>query len=194
MGATHCYMCSCKTHNCQRSKLSRRTRWTLWSAALFMAAFWTRTSFSATESKTAAVPAPAWKLQDVNGKTISASDFQGKVVVLDFWATWCPPCRAEIPGFIELQKEFSKEGVAVIGVSVDNSDEVTAVRKFAERFGINYPVALADQKTVRDFSGVDSIPTTFIIDRSGRIVSRHVGFTEKADLEKEIKPLLHGKN
>ena len=161
---------------------------------MFVAALWTWTSFSATESETAAVPAPAWKLQDVNGKTISSADFKGKVVVLAFWATWCPPCRAEIPGFVELQKQYGKSGVAVIGASVDSSDETVAVKKFAEKFGINYPVGLADQDAVRAFGGVDAIPTTFIIDRDGRIVSRHIGFTEKADLEKEIKTLLHGSN
>ena len=166
----------------------------LWSAVLFLAALCAWTSLSATEPQIAATPAPDWKLKDVNGKTISSADFKGKVVVLDFWATWCPPCRAEIPGFVELQKQYGKDGVAVIGASVDSSDEIAAVKKFAEKFGINYPVGLADQDAVRAFGGVDAIPTTFIIDRDGRIVSRHMGFTEKADLEKEIKPLLRGGN
>jgi peroxiredoxin len=166
----------------------------LWSAAIVLAALCAWTSLSATASPIAAAPAPAWKLQDVNGKTISSADFKGKVVVLDFWATWCPPCRAEIPGFVELQKQYGKDGVVVIGASVESSDEIVAVRKFAEKFGINYPVGVADQDSVRAFGGVDAIPTTFIIDREGRIVSRHLGFTEKADLEKEIKPLLRDGN
>lgn len=159
-------------------------------AALFLAAFFAWTSWSATDAKSGTNPAPAWKLKDLNGKTISSSDFKGKVVVLDFWATWCPPCRAEIPGFVELQDQYRKDGVVVIGASVDDSDQTAAVRKFAEKFRINYPVALADQDTVRTFGGIAAVPTTFIIDQQGRIVSRHLGFTEKADLEKEIKVLL----
>ena len=185
-------MHSCKIHFCQCSTLSHRTRWTLWGAAILLAAFvgWAR--LSATESSPAAgAPAAGWKLQDLNGKTVSSADFKGKVVVLDFWATWCPPCRAEIPGFIELQNQYGKDGVAIIGASVDGRDEIAAVKKFAEKLGVNYPVVLADDDTVRAFGGVDAIPTTFIIDREGRIVSRHLGFTEKTELEKEIKTLLH---
>ncbi len=184
-------MHSFKTHFCQCSKLSHRTRWTLWGAAVLLAALVGLTSLSATESQpTAGAPAPAWKLRDANGKTVSSTDFKGKVIVLDFWATWCPPCRAEIPGFIELQKEYGKDGLAIIGASVDGADEIAAVKNFARKFDVNYPVVLADEETVRAFGGVDAIPTTFVIDREGRIVSRHLGFTEKADLEKEIKTLL----
>jgi peroxiredoxin len=158
---------------------------------VLLAAFVGWTSLSATQPQpTAGAPAPAWKLQDVNGKTVSSADFKGKVVILDFWATWCSPCRAELPGFIELQKEHGKDGLAIIGASVDGAAEIAAVKKFAEKFGVNYPVVLADEETVRAFGGVDAIPTTFVIDREGRIVSRHVGFAEKAELEKEIKRLL----
>jgi peroxiredoxin len=184
-------MHSHKIHDCQCSKLSHRIRWTLWGAIVLLAAFvgWAR--LSATESlPTAGALASAWKLQDVNGKTISSADFKGKIIVLDFWATWCAPCRAEIPGFIELQKEFGKDGITIIGASVDGRDEIATVKKFAEKFGVKYPVVLADRETVSAFGGIDVVPTTFIIDREGRIVSRHVGFTEKAELEKEIKLLL----
>jgi peroxiredoxin len=163
----------------------------LWGGAVLLAALvgWSR--LAATESlPPAGALASAWKLQDINGKTISSTDFAGQVVVLDFWATWCPPCRVEIPGFIELQKEFEKDGVTIIGVSVDGRDEIGTVKKFAEKFGVNYPVVLADQETVHAFGGIDAVPTTFIIDREGRIASRHVGFAEKAGLEKEIKMLL----
>lgn len=134
-------------------------------------------------------PAPGWELQDLDGKTVHASDFKGKVVVLDFWATWCPPCRAEIPGFVELQKKYQAQGVAVIGVSVDQASADT-VKAFAEKLGINYPVVLTDAKIEAAYGGVDGLPTTFVIDRSGRIVKQYLGFTEKSEIESEIQPLL----
>jgi len=135
-------------------------------------------------------PAPGWELQDLKGKTIRSADFKGKVVILDFWATWCPPCRAEIPGFIELQKKYQVQGLAVVGVSVDQAGS-GAVKSFAEKMGMNYPVVLADAKIADAFGGIAGIPATFIIDRAGRIVKQHLGFTEKAEIETEIKPLLH---
>lgn len=134
--------------------------------------------------------APAWQLQDVDGKTVRSSDFKGKVVILDFWATWCGPCRMELPGFVELQKKYEKQGLAVIGVSVDQINPAE-VKAFAQQSGVNYPVVLADAKSTQTFGGVEAIPTTFVIDRAGRIVKQHLGFTEKEEFEKEIKPLLN---
>ena len=184
-------MRSFKIHFCQCSKLSHHTRWMLWGAAILLGVVvWT--NLAATESHpTSGALASEWKLQDADGKTVSSADFKGKVVVLDFWATWCAPCRAEIPGFVEMQKEYGKDGLAIVGASVDGADQIAAVKKFTQKFGINYPVVLADQETVRAFGGVDAIPTTFVIDREGKIVSRHIGFTETTELEKEIKALLH---
>jgi len=133
--------------------------------------------------------APAWKLQDLAGKTVSSEDFKGKVVVLDFWATWCPPCRAEIPGLIDLQKTYEKRGLMVVGVSLDQ-DGVDAVRSFVKKYGMNYPVLVGDDKIQRAFGGFDAIPVTLVIDREGHIVKRHLGLTGKDEFEAEIKPLL----
>lgn len=136
------------------------------------------------------VPGPAWQLKNVNGQPVKSSDFAGKVVILDFWATWCPPCRMEIPGFIELQKQYADKGLVVIGVSLDQ-DGAAGVKQFMDKQGMTYPVVLGDQKIVSAFGGVEGIPTTFIIDRKGRIIRKHVGYTEKSEFEAEIKPLLN---
>jgi peroxiredoxin len=135
-------------------------------------------------------PAPGWELQDLDGKTVRSADFKGKVLILDFWATWCPPCREEIPGFIELQKKYSAQGLAVVGVSVDQASSDT-VKSFAQKMGINYPVVLTDTKIVDAYGGIEGLPTTFIIDRTGRIVKQHLGFTERSEIEAEIRLLLN---
>lgn len=133
--------------------------------------------------------APAWKLQDLDGKTVSSDDFKGKVVILDFWATWCGPCREEIPGLIDLQAKYQKQGLAVIGISLDEG--AGEVKPFVKKAGFNYTVALVDDKVQQAFGGVDAIPLTFVIDRQGRIVTKHLGLTGKDEFEAEIKPLLN---
>lgn len=133
--------------------------------------------------------APGWELTDLDGKLVHSTDFKDEAVVLDFWATWCPPCRAEIPGFIALQEKYAARGLTVIGVSVDEAGLKT-VKAFAQKNGINYPVVLTDNKIVEAYGGIDGLPTTFIIDRSGHIVKQHLGFTEQSEIENEIKPLL----
>jgi peroxiredoxin len=134
-------------------------------------------------------PAPAWQLKDLAGKLAKSSDYQGKVVILDFWATWCPPCRAEIPSFVELQKQYGKDGLVVLGVSLDK-DGPAAVKKFMTKTPMNYGIVMGDDKINEAYGGIEAIPTTFIIDRQGKIVSKHVGLTDKSEFEKEIKPLL----
>ena len=137
-------------------------------------------------------PAPAWKLMDVNGNLVSSDQFSGKVGVLDFWATWCPPCRAEIPGYVELQKKYAADGLVFIGVSVDEDGpkRQALVKKFIADHGINYSILFADQGVVSAFGGIDAIPTTFIIDRDGRIRNKKVGAEATPDYEKEILAVL----
>ncbi|MEY4939256.1 MAG: hypothetical protein RIQ93_991 [Verrucomicrobiota bacterium] len=135
-------------------------------------------------------PAPAWKLKDLNGTVVSSEQFKGKVVVLDFWATWCPPCRQEIPGYTELQKKYGKEGLAIVGVSLDEAGP-TVVKDFAAKFGINYQMLMADETIAEAFGGVEAIPTTFLIDRDGKIRDRKVGAEPTEVYERKIKAVLN---
>jgi thiol-disulfide isomerase/thioredoxin len=137
-------------------------------------------------------PAPAWSLTDLSGNVIHSTDLKGKVVILDFWATWCGPCREEIPGFVALQKQYGDQGLTVIGASVDEGG-ASVVKKFADQLGMNYPIGLADQSLQTTFGGIDALPTSVIIDRQGRLVSKHIGFTDQSEFEAELKPLLQAK-
>jgi peroxiredoxin len=135
-------------------------------------------------------PAPAWSLKDPDGKPVTSDQFKGKVVILDFWATWCVPCKSEIPGYIELQKKYGADGLAVVGVSVD-SDGALIVKKFMKTYGINYTVVLAGESDITGAYGdVSAIPTTFIIDRAGRIRDRKVGKEPIGDYEKQVLAIL----
>ena len=133
--------------------------------------------------------APAWKLKDVEGKSVGSDEFKGKVVVIDFWATWCPPCRAEIPGYIELQKKYGKDGLVIIGVSMDQGGPAV-VKAFIAKFGINYPIVMGDDEVAQAFGGVEAIPTTFLIDRTGKIRDRKVGAEATEEYEKKILALI----
>jgi thiol-disulfide isomerase/thioredoxin len=143
----------------------------------------------AQETSTARTPAPDWQLNDLNGKMVKFSDFRGKVVILDFWATWCAPCRIEIPHFVELQKQYGDKGLTVIGVSLDEQGQ-EIVKKFVKRLGVIYPIVMGNEKVVEAYGGIYAILTTFVIDRRGRIVSQHIGYDDKAVFEKEIQSLL----
>lgn len=134
--------------------------------------------------------APPWQLKDVNGAVVTSEQLKGKVVVLDFWATWCPPCREEIPGYIALQKKYGQAGVAFVGVSLDQAGP-GVVKEFAAKFGINYPMLMADDAVIAAFGGVEAIPTTFLIDRAGKIRDRKVGSEATEEYEKKIKALLN---
>ncbi|MCK9209725.1 MAG: TlpA family protein disulfide reductase [Ignavibacteriaceae bacterium] len=132
--------------------------------------------------------APNFSLKSVDGKTVKLSDYKNKVVLIDFWATWCPPCRKGIPDLIELQKEFKKDFV-VLGISVD-SDTKGDVPSFIKNYGINYPIVYGDESTAKLFGGVSGIPTSFLIDRKGNIVDKHVGLVPKETFVTTIKSLL----
>jgi peroxiredoxin len=142
-----------------------------------------------TQAAGSSTAAPDWQLSDVDGKPVKLSDFKGKVVILDFWATWCPPCRREIPGFVAIQKKYAEKGFTVIGVSVDEQGP-SVVKPFIHQLGMNYPVVMGTPKIVVDYGGIEAIPTTFIIDRQGNVVTSFQGFTDQATFESVIGPLL----
>ena len=137
-------------------------------------------------------PAPSWKLKDVDGNVVSSDQFKGKVIVVDFWATWCGPCRSEIPGYVALQKKYGKDGLVVVGMSVDEQGP-SVVKKFIKSNNVTYQIVMADDAVQAAFAGsegINSIPTTFIIDRSGNIVDRKVGAEPEEEFERRLKKYL----
>lgn len=133
-------------------------------------------------------PAPDFKLKDLGGKDLSLEAFHGKVILLNFWATWCGPCRAEIPELIALQNRY-KERLQIIGLVVDDDDE-NEIRKVIASEGMNYPVALADTETRFAYGGIAALPTVFVINADGRVVQKHVGLFDPALYETEVRALL----
>jgi len=133
--------------------------------------------------------APNFSLQDADGRTAQLSDYRGKVVLLNFWATWCGPCKVEIPWFVEFERKNKDKGFAVVGVSMDE-DGWQAVKPFVSKLGINYRILLGSDSIAQLYGGVDSLPTTFVIDREGRIAAVHIGLVSKRSYEKDIDEIL----
>lgn len=137
--------------------------------------------------------APDFALKDLGERTLSLAQFRGRIVVLDFWATWCPPCRMSIPELVKLQKEFKDQGLVIIGISLDDPALVTnaSLRSFKQKFKMNYSVLRYDLQIMKDYFGTNSpaIPTMFVIDREGKIRDKLVGYRDGA-LRKSIKALL----
>ena len=135
--------------------------------------------------------APDFTLKDASGKRVSLSDYKGKVVLLNFWATWCGPCKFEIPWFIEFEKQYQAQGFTVLGVSMDE-DGWKAISPYLAEHHVNYPVVLGDESVSERYGGIDALPTTLVIARDGRVSAIHQGLPEKGRLEyeKEIRDLL----
>jgi peroxiredoxin len=134
------------------------------------------------------VLAPDFTLPQLDGNSLQLSSLRGKVVLLDFWATWCDPCREEIPHFVELQNKYADRGLQIVGVSMD--DTIDPVRPFAEQFHMNYLIVMGNAKTGELYGGVLGLPITFVIGRDGRIFRKHIGATNVTVFEKEITSLL----
>ena len=134
-------------------------------------------------------PAPDFALKDADGKTVRLSDYKGKVVLLDFWATYCGPCKVEIPWFMDLERKHKDQGFSVLGVSMDD-EGWDAVKPFVNDVGINYRVMVGNDSTAQQYGGIEALPTTFLIDRDGKIAAVHVGLTSKSEFENGIEQLL----
>ena len=134
-------------------------------------------------------PAPDFQMKDVDGKPVTLAGLRGKVVLLNFWATWCGPCREEIPSLIALQKRY-QDKLQIIGMLTDDDDDA-ALHKLIEAEGINYPVALATPELRVQFGGIPALPTLFVINTEGRVVQKHVGLYNPALYETEVRALLN---
>jgi len=133
--------------------------------------------------------APDFALKSSDGKTVKLSDYKGKVVIIDFWATWCPPCRKGIPDLISIQNEYKKD-VVIVGISLDGEKTLKDVPGFVKSYGINYPIVYGDDKVVAAYGGIEGIPTAFIVDKKGNVVDKHVGLVPKDTYINKIKELL----
>ena len=132
--------------------------------------------------------APGFQLNDLDGKPVSLAAARGKIVLLNFWATWCGPCRAEIPDLVDLQKRYA-EKLEIIALATEE-DDADQVRRFVLRSGINYRVAIASDDVVHAYGGIAALPTSFVIDAQGRVVQKHVGLNDPTLYERELKAML----
>jgi len=136
------------------------------------------------------VRAPDFTLSSLDGRKVKLSDFRGKVVLLNFWATWCPPCKVEMPWLEDLQNQYGKNGLVVLGVAMDDSEPAT-IAKFASELGVNYQVLLGTDQVSDDYGDVQYLPTTFYINRDGAIVDKMTGLLGRKDIEDAVRKALN---
>jgi peroxiredoxin len=134
-------------------------------------------------------PAPDFTLETVSGQSMRLSDLRGKAVLLNFWATWCAPCKIEMPWFVELQNEYGSQGLQIVGVAMDDSSKED-IAKFAKDMGVNYPVLMGKEAVGEEYGGVPALPESFFIGRDGKIVDKIIGLKGKAEIEDSIKKAL----
>lgn len=148
-----------------------------------------RPSLSLSPHLSQSSPAPDFSLEALDGKTMRLSDFRGKAVLLNFWATWCGPCKIEIPWFVDLQKEYGAQGLQIVGVAMDDASK-EEIGKFAQDMGVNYPILIGKESVGQEYGGVDGLPESFLIARDGKIVERIIGLRGRAEIEDAIKKAL----
>jgi thiol-disulfide isomerase/thioredoxin len=133
--------------------------------------------------------APDFSLQSLDGKTVRLSDLRGKAVVLNFWATWCAPCKIEMPWFVELQKKYGPAGVQFLGVAMDDAS-TKEIAEFAQSMNVNYPILIGKESVGDAYGGVQFLPETFYLDRNGKIVDKAFGLKGKGEIEDDIKKIV----
>jgi len=133
---------------------------------------------------------PGFSVRDLRGRRISSADLRGKVVLIDFWATWCQPCKKEMPGYQKLADRYGSRGFAVMGFKLDIMADTEEPRAFARRLGIRYPLAVANDEIKNKFGGIEGLPTTLLYDRQGILRQKIIGFEYTGVIEKDLKPLL----
>jgi peroxiredoxin len=134
-------------------------------------------------------PAPDFSLTEVDGKTVKLSDFHGKAVLLNFWATWCEPCKIEMPWFVDLQKKYGPQGLQVIGVAMDDASP-KEIGEFAQKMSVNYPVLVGKDAVGDQYGGIPYLPSTFYISRDGKVVDRVYGLVSRSEIENNIQKAL----
>ncbi|HEY6216263.1 MAG TPA: TlpA disulfide reductase family protein [Pyrinomonadaceae bacterium] len=133
--------------------------------------------------------APQFELKDLDGRSVRLSDFRGKVVLINFWATWCPPCRAEMPDLVKLQRDHRKDGLQIIGVTYP-PEKKSRVRRFARSLKVNYPIILGTREIKDRFSSEETLPLTIVINRNGKVSDIIIGILLREEFDEKIKPLL----
>jgi thiol-disulfide isomerase/thioredoxin len=151
-----------------------------------------RSGASLTSHLAQSSPAPDFSLQSLDGKTTHLSDFRGKAVLLNFWATWCGPCKIEMPWFVDLQKEYGAQGLQIVGVAMDDAS-TEDIAKFAKGMGVNYPILIGKESVGDEYGGVPALPESFLIARDGKIVDKIIGLRGKAEIEDAVKKALDTK-
>jgi peroxiredoxin len=138
---------------------------------------------------TQATLAPDFTLESLDGKSMRLSDLRGKAVLLNFWATWCTPCKIEMPWFVEMQRQYGAQGLQIVGVAMDDASKED-IAKFAKDMGVNYPILIGKEAVGDEYGGVPALPETFFIGRDGKIVDKILGLKGKGDIEEDIKRAL----
>lgn len=134
-------------------------------------------------------PAPDFSLASLDGKSLKLSDFRGKAVLLNFWATWCEPCKIEMPWFVDLQKKYGPQGLQILGVAMDDAS-TKEIADFAKKMGVNYPIAIGKEAVGDQYGGLPYLPSTFYIDRDGKVVQRVFGLVSRSEIESDIQKAL----
>jgi len=135
------------------------------------------------------VAAPNFELTTLDGRTVKLSDYRGKAVLLNFWATWCSPCKVEMPWFVEMQKKYGSDGLVILGVAMDDAD-APKIAQFASEMGVNYPVLLGTDQVSEQYGNVQFLPTSFYIDREGKIIGKGTGLLGRSEIEENVRKAL----